>query len=81
MLFVSLSDMPYDRVAWSDDGYEFVHATGYALVEPDGFWRNLYEGDIEPSEDDVVLDERWFDEDIREVFCVRCDSALVGNKW
>ena len=54
MTFVALRHMPYDRVV---DG-NFVHATGYGVVEPDGYIRYLYEDDdLWPSDGDEVIDE------------------------
>jgi hypothetical protein len=54
MTFVVLATMPFDKVV---DG-QFVHATGYGIVEEDGYVRNLYEDDmLEPTEDDIVIDE------------------------
>lgn len=60
MLFIELKNIPFDRVV---DG-QFVHATGYGLAHDDGYVQYLYEGDPEPGEDDMVVDEsdyeRWF---------------------
>lgn len=58
LLFVSLDSMPYDRV--NADG-RFVHATGYAIVDNDGFTTNLYDGDVLPGEDDIVISEAQYE--------------------
>lgn len=58
MTFVALQQMPYDRVRWHDDGYESVHATGYGIIEDDGYIRPLFEDDgLWPNDADIVIDE------------------------
>lgn len=58
MLYVELAQMPFDRA--TSDG-QFIHATGMAIVDNDGYLEYLYEGDQLPEEDDLVITEAEYE--------------------